>query len=232
MADSRHKLWQFGLGTLFLATAGVAAGTSALLIYVRAGWLPAPYRQLVYLALALEVLAVAVIWAIALAPRVGRGIRRILRALTARVVDKGSYRFSLSALLLAVLLIAVTLAWFGYRARQIAREGFLLEGKWHVVNEDATPVLVAGKPVIVEIAPGRYTIDPLRNPKWLDFHTARGVSHAIYRWEGDRVRVLQISEGLQRPNSFNDRIEDIGVKPRTAGSTQGMSTYLLERLPN
>ena len=48
-------------------------------------------------------------------------------------------------------------------------------------------VALDGKPLIVEFTRESYTVDPLQEPKWLDFHGPYGPFEAIYRWEDDEL---------------------------------------------
>ena len=150
-----------------------------------------------------------------------------------RTRDKRTYQFSLRGLLLAVLLISIACAWYGQRVRRVRTERRMLEGKWWEVSAEGKPVILpTGKPIIVEFARGQYTVDPTHNPKRLDFHSPGGTSHAIYRWEATRLRVMQASPGLERPSSFDQAIVDIAHEPGTKIRTFSLNTYLLERLAN
>jgi hypothetical protein len=107
----------------------------------------------------------------------------------------------------------------------------MLEGKWRAVSVEGKPfILPTGKPIIVEFARDNYSVNPAQNPKWLDFHSARGTSHAIYRWNGTRLFVKQVPEGLQRPTSFDQK--SVSYHPGAKIGTCSMTTYYLERLPN
>ena len=145
-----------------------------------------------------------------------------IRELAVSMVDRHTYRFSVRTLLLTVLVICIACTWYGYRRQRVRVEQSLLEGEWYVVSTDGIPyTLGPGKPMIVEFdfASGADAVDPTQNPKWWDIRTQRGTSHAIYQWEGARLHVIQVPEGLQRPTSFD-------VRQRDSQSTE----YFLERL--
>ncbi len=111
------------------------------------------------------------------------GVRTVIQALAMRIRDRRTYQFSLRSLLLAVLLISIACAWYGQRVRRVRTEWRMLEGKWRLVSAEGKPVILpTGAPIVVEFARGDFTVDPARNPKWLDIHSAGGTSHAIYRW--------------------------------------------------
>ncbi len=106
-----------------------------------------------------------------------------------------------------------------------------MDGKWQEVQPDGSPVVLpSGKPLIMEFASDGYTVDPAQDPKWLDFKIAGGISHAIYRWEGSRLHVVQTSAGAKRPVSFDQAgIEaEQGTKVRQISRTD----FFLERLPD
>jgi hypothetical protein len=168
----------------------------------------------------------------ALAVRAAAGIRKTARAVGIRLRDKRTYQFSLRALLLAVFLFSIPCAWYGHRIGRVRAERDLLDGKWRRVSEEGVLlVLPTGEPRIVEFAGDGYSVDPNHEPRWLDFHAPGGTSHAIYRWEGARLRVMQVSPGVRRPTSFDQETVDLRVEPGANLTQFGVSTYLLERLP-
>jgi hypothetical protein len=145
-----------------------------------------------------------------------------IRALAVSMVDRHTYRFSVRTLLVMVLVICIACAWYGDRRQRVRAEQSLLEGEWYAVSTDGVPYTGGtGKPIIVEFnfVSGGDAVDPTQNPKWWDIRTQRGTSHAIYQWEGTRLHVIQVPEGLQRPTSFD-------VRQRDSQSTE----YFLERL--
>lgn len=149
-------------------------------------------------------------------------LRAVMRTLTASIADRRAYRFSLRSLLVMVLCVCIASAWYGYRHQRVLAEQKLLEGGWYAISTEGTPyTLGTGKPLVFEFtfASGGDVIDPAQNPKWWDIRTQRGTSHAIYRWEGARLHVIQAPEGAPRPISFN-------VRERDGGSTE----YFLERV--
>lgn len=153
----------------------------------------------------------------------------MIRLIAMKMRDRQTYQFSLRSLLIAVLLISIVCAWYGHRIRRVREESRILEGKWQVMRE-GKPDMLGDKPHIVEFSPGNYSVDPTQNPKWLDFHTARGTEHAIYRWEGPRLFVMHMSAGMQRPTSFDQ--EHFLVEPGAKVTISGTSKYHLERLPD
>lgn len=164
-----------------------------------------------------------------------RGVCTAFRTLAMRIRDRRTYHFSLKSLLLAVLLIAIASAWYGHRLRGVRAEQRMLEGKWRAVNAagDSVSTLPTGKDIITEFdfASGKHTLDPTQNPKWWDIHTQRGTSHAIYRWEGTRLHVMQVPPGVQRPTSFSCDWRDLAIKPGAKVWWPYTTEYFLERLP-
>ena len=102
-----------------------------------------------------------------------------------------------------------------------------------MVGPEGEVAILNGEPIVVEYKPGNYSVDPFQEPRWIDSHTPRGTSHGIYEWVGDRLRVMWIDPGMQRPMSFDQT--DFQVEPEfnvpVAGFTFSYSTYYLERIP-
>jgi hypothetical protein len=157
----------------------------------------------------------------------------IARNCWTRVLDKRSYRFGTKTLLLLMMVIAVMLTWYGNGRRKIADERRRFDGKWHVVNSQGTPTIVSGNPIVIgfDLAGNEWQVDPAHEPRWLDYYTPQGISHAIYQWEGSRLRIRQASVGFERPMSFEQDIRDIKIKPNNTAKTLGVTDFYLERLP-
>jgi hypothetical protein len=143
-----------------------------------------------------------------------------------RVLDRRTYRFGLRSLLLATLIIALLSAWFGYQYRAVSLEKHLLHGQWLMFNRDGKPLIKPnGEPYTFDFADESYRIDPLTEPKRIDFHTAQGISHAIYRWEGDEIVITQVSPGGGRPVAVRSSDIELGT-----GGPGSIRTYRLRRL--
>src|SRR5262249_42478374 len=54
-------------------------------------------------------------------------------------------------------------------------------------------------------AKGTFTIDPTKNPKWIDVKLPAGDSTGIYELKGDRLRVCWASPGEKRPAEFKTK---------------------------
>jgi hypothetical protein len=175
-------------------------------------------------------------WLVRTVPKIAAKLRSVAVAVGSRVVDRRNYQFGIRSLLFVVLLIALVCAWFGYRQRQIVLERWRLDWRWQMVYEDGTPIPVpGGKPMIVEFSRESYTVNPLHEPKWLDFHGPLGDFEAIYRWDDDEIVVMQVSGALERPSSFDPT--SVKLKPTTTRpgtrkfvETASHSTYRLRRV--
>jgi hypothetical protein len=125
-----------------------------------------------------------------------------------RRIQTGTWpkHFSLRTLLLVILLLAAGLAWYGYTVRVIERERALLSGVWRMVDDDGTPVIIAGKEVRFDFTQQTVAIGmPHGDVGWIDFHNPQrpGTSRAIYRREGNRVRFAQADVDHPRPTEFD-----------------------------
>jgi hypothetical protein len=156
-------------------------------------------------------------------------VRSLALFLYGRLLDRRTYRFGMRSLLLAILIIALLSAWFGYRYRAVSLEKHLLHGRWLMFNRDDKPMIKPdGTPYIFDFSEASYAVDPLSEPKRIDFHTPQGVSHAIYRWEGDDIVITQVSPGGGRPVDFHS--SDMIREPGTAGPGEvSVGTYRLRR---
>jgi hypothetical protein len=115
-------------------------------------------------------------------------------------------RFSLRALLLTVLLLAIGLSWYGYYTRVMHRERELLSGTWRMVHDDGTPVLIHGKEQTMGFLNRETTLRmPRGDVGWIDFQGPgwKAPSRGIYRREGQRVRFAQSEIGDPRPTEFD-----------------------------
>lgn len=155
-------------------------------------------------------------------------VRRTAIAITSRLLDRRTYRFGLRSLLLIVLIVAVLSAWFGYRYRAESLERHLLYGQWLMFNRDDKPLIKPdGTPYTYDFSEVSYTIDPLSEPKRIDFHTPQGTMHAVYRWEGDDIVITQASPGGGRPVA----VRSIEIERGTAGAgSVSIGTFRLRRL--
>jgi uncharacterized protein (TIGR03067 family) len=132
--------------------------------------------------------------------------------------------------LLGVALIAVFLGWFGYRHYCIQSEARLIAGVWAMVDNNGNTVTKPqGSSILITL--DQFHVDPFAEPSTIDFQLSNGaISKAIYRWENGALRVLQSSEGLERPRSFADTIKDL----RSVGtqSEHSLSEFRLSRPTN
>jgi hypothetical protein len=93
-------------------------------------------------------------------------------------------------------------------------------------NRNGKPLIKPdGAPYTFDFADESYRIDPLTEPRRIDFHTAQGISHAIYRWEGDEIVITQVSAGGGRPVA----VHSSDIEPGTGGPGD-IRTYRLRRL--
>jgi hypothetical protein len=154
-------------------------------------------------------------------------MRRTAIAITSRLLDRRTYRFGLRSLLIIVLIVAVLSAWFGYRYRAESLERHLLHGQWLMFNRDDKPLIKPnGTPYTYDFSEVSYTIDPLSEPKRIDFHTPLGTMHAVYRWEGDDIVITQASPGGGRPIA----VRSIEIEPGTASpGPRSIGTFRLRR---
>ena len=147
-------------------------------------------------------------------------------------------QFSLGTLLLVVAALACLLGWYSHGLQRIRREQAFLNGRWGVVHEDGSPaILPNGEPIVVTFNTASYTVDPSHEPKRLDFHVpgTNQVSKCIYRREGRRVRICQVSPGAKRPERFGpqDPIpEPVSNPTARAMLTVSSTEYLLVRIPD
>jgi hypothetical protein len=156
-----------------------------------------------------------------------RKVRRIAVATITRLLDRRTYRFGLRSLLLIVLIVAVLSAWFGYRYRAESLERHLLHGRWLMFNRDDKPLIKPdGTPHTYDFSEVSYTIDPLSEPKRIDFHTPQGTMHAVYRWEGDDIVITQASPGGGRPIAVRSNEIESGTASPGARS---IGTFRLRR---
>jgi hypothetical protein len=119
-------------------------------------------------------------------------------------------RYRLWHIFALLTVIAVLLAWYGSRMAYIQSETRAIAGEWILIDDSGTPVVDASGSVIrITFNRNDFTVNPYAQPKQIDFRTSIGVSQAIYEWEKGRLRLLQPSVGLQRPNSFSDKITDL-----------------------
>ena len=120
--------------------------------------------------------------------------------------NRRTWRFRVRTLLFTVPLIALPCAYYSHRIHQVEREERLLDGKWRVLDWDGSPISIGGKPIVIELRPGTYNVDPRRQPKWIEFPVlgTSTVSKAIYVWDGARPCVCQDS-GMtgNRPTTFD-----------------------------
>lgn len=167
------------------------------------------------------------------ATTVTNGSRRFAAAVVRRAKNRRSYQFSLRTAFILTALVALVCGWYGHRLRRVQMEWSHLNGRWRLVQEDGSPVVVPGTgEVVLTIDRQHCAIDPFQQPKWIDFVSAQmATSKGIYRWEGARIRVSQSPPGLQRPDSFDEKTvfqPEPGARIRAAA---GLSIYLLEPLP-
>jgi hypothetical protein len=150
-----------------------------------------------------------------------------------RLLDRRTYRFGLRSLLFVILIIAVLSAWFGYRYRAVNLEQHLLVGHWAMFNHDGKPFIAPdGTQYTFDFSDVSYSIDPLSEPRRLDYHTAQGVWRGIYQWDGDELLITQASPGVERPVSFFQR--DVTIEPGVGVAgvefAASVSTFRLRRI--
>jgi hypothetical protein len=155
-------------------------------------------------------------------------VHRIAVATTTRLLNRRTYRFGIRSLLVAIFIIALVSAWFGYRYRAVSLERHLLHGQWLMFNRDDRPLIKPeGTPYTYDFSEVSYTIDPFTEPKRIYFHTPQGTSHAVYRWEGNDVVITQVSPGGGRPVA----VHSSEIEPGTARVGEvSIGTYRLRRL--
>jgi hypothetical protein len=108
-----------------------------------------------------------------------------------------------------------------------------------VINKDGTPyVLQNGKNIIMDwgdaIEKGRCIVNPLHDPKWIDFYIPgqNKPSKGIYRIEGERVRILQSDPNCIRPASFQDKSIRLESVLKSGSTVSGPNESLWEHLPS
>ena len=168
--------------------------------------------------------------------RVYRGVLRLVQGIWRVTVGLGSlwnrfkawslnartWRFRVSTLLLAMPLIAVPCAWYSHRIHLVQSERSSLDGTWRLLDQDGSPASIGGKPILFELGPGTYQVDPRRQPKWIDFHVqgTSTVSKAIYFLDGSRLHVCQGASTLSGTTGDRPTTFDGGA----------VSRYVLERI--
>lgn len=90
--------------------------------------------------------------------------------------------------------------------------------------------MLNGQPLIVELKPGNYSVDPFQEPRSLDLHSQLGKSNGIYEWVGDRLHYMWIDSGMQRPTSFDQTDFQMEPGSNLTGFSQG--TFYLKRMPD
>jgi hypothetical protein len=111
------------------------------------------------------------------------------------------FQFSLKTLLLAVVVMAAALSWYGYRLRIIEKERIRLAGPWYAEVDSVTVATFdADKDGIDLLMPsngiGRINFQ-MRGPHG-------GLSLGIYRCDGEKMTVAQAKPGQPRPTSFEE----------------------------
>jgi hypothetical protein len=130
-------------------------------------------------------------------------------------------RFSLRSLIVVTTLIAAFLASYGVRVRALQAERAALAGTWRLIDEVGAPVVIAGKSVTINFDdPGTRLRVPRGGIGYIDFRLSgqagSGISRAIYRRDGKRLRFAQADNGYARPSEFNN--------------VTGHSLWLIERI--
>jgi hypothetical protein len=129
---------------------------------------------------------------------------RFAQSLLRRLIDRRSYRFSLTALFVTVLICALGFAWYGARLRAVSAERTMFSGRWRVLNQDGTPLLANGQQVTWGAQ--RFENCTFHAPRgdigWIDFHNAGKVSRSIYCVQGNRVLIGQGHWDEPRPTVF------------------------------
>lgn len=141
-------------------------------------------------------------------------------------------QFSLRTLLLLFLAIASVCSWHASRRLTIQKERTRLDGCWALVHEDGSPVSVGGTAVVIELggANGDYSVDPFQEPKSMDFVSPAGSRlRAIYRWEGETLRVVSDSASAERRLSFSNAGR-IGIEPGPRVAWRGQNEWTAVRL--
>jgi uncharacterized protein (TIGR03067 family) len=147
---------------------------------------------------------------------------------------------NLSYWLFAFLLVSIVLGtastWWINRQRAFNSEMRKFEGVWEMVNDDGTIVVLPnGRRITETFSPSKIRINPFKEPKQLDFVSPTGPDGdllAIYRWEGDRLRIKLASPELERPVSWeSQRAGDVKSR-KNASQPNGpvsVTNYLLQR---
>ena len=178
-------------------------------------------------------------WGWHLGTQTWNGIKWVIRYLTRKAKDRRTYQYSLGSLLIFVFLVACVCSWYSYRLRKIEQDKSFLQEKWRVINKDGTPyVLQNGKNIIMDwgdaIEKGRCIVNPLHDPKWIDFYIPgqNKPSKGIYRIEGERVRILQSDPNCIRPASFQDKSIRLESVLKSGSTVSGPNESLWEHLPS
>jgi uncharacterized protein (TIGR03067 family) len=147
----------------------------------------------------------------------------------------------LSYWLFGVLIVSVVLGtastWWINRQRILNVEMQKFEGVWEMINDDGSPaVRPDGRRLMLTFSSGKIRINPFKEPKQIDFVSSAGPeddSLGIYRWEGDRLRIMQAASELERPVSWDSQAKasyklkkNVRLGPGVGFS---VTNYLLQR---
>ena len=117
------------------------------------------------------------------------------------------FQFSLKTLLLAVVVMAAALSWYGYRLRILEKERIRLAGTWYgEVDHVTVATFNADKDGIDLLMPsngvGRINFQ-IPGPHG-------GLSLGIYRCDGEKMTVAQAEPGQPRPTSF-EKVRGVSI---------------------
>ena len=111
------------------------------------------------------------------------------------------FQFSLKTLLLAVVVMAAALSWYGYRLRILEKERIGLAGTWYGAVDSVT---VATFDIDKD---GIDLLMPSNGVGRINFQMPGphgGLSLGIYRCDGEKMTVAQAEPGQPRPTSFEE----------------------------
>ena len=108
------------------------------------------------------------------------------------------FQFSLKTLLLAVVVMAAALSWYGYRLRILEKERIRLAGTWYAEVDSVTVATFDADNDGIDL------LMPNNGVGRINFQRSDGLSLGIYRCDGEKMTVAQAEPGQPRPTSFEN----------------------------